>query len=205
MKWVGRPTALFIYSMLLWGSGCATSPRVILPKPVQSPHRGFLDRIGLRESSSLVSLNRKFKLLWPLHSTQVTSPFGMRGGEFHEGVDLRAHIGTPVYAAQKGIVLYADQKIRGYGKMVVIRHDNEIATIYAHNSKILVRRGQRVRQGQQISISGNTGHSHGPHLHFEIRRGLAALNPIQFLPAVLAKTPVRRTSRRPKNHAIASR
>jgi murein DD-endopeptidase MepM/ murein hydrolase activator NlpD len=80
------------------------------------------------------------------------------------------------------VVLYADSKIRGYGKMIVIRHDGKVATIYAHNSKLLVRRGDVVKQGQKISLSGNTGRSTGPHLHFEVRRGLSPVNPLGLLP-----------------------
>jgi lipoprotein NlpD len=112
----------------------------------------------------------------------VTSFFGKRGRRAHEGIDLRAPDGTPVFAAKEGLVLYADTAIRGYGKLVVIRHEGKAATIYAHNSKLLVKRGQRIKQGQQIAFSGSTGHVTGPHLHFEIRQGLNAQNPIKYLP-----------------------
>lgn len=129
-------------------------------------------------------------LSWPLATKiQVTSPFGQRGKEFHEGVDLKAQQGTPVLAAQEGTVIYAGSKIRGYGKMVVIRHFRQISTIYAHNSRLLVRIGQYVRQGQKIAISGRTGHVTGPHLHFEVRDGLSALNPMALLPSIHADVP----------------
>ena len=65
--------------------------------------------------------------------------------------------------------------------MVVIRHQGELATVYAHNSKLLVRRGQKVRRGQLIAYSGTTGHARGPHLHFEVRRGSEAVNPLKVL------------------------
>ncbi|MBI2712092.1 MAG: M23 family metallopeptidase [Bdellovibrio sp.] len=123
-------------------------------------------------------------LKWPLNSVAVTSDFGRRGREFHEGVDLKALTGTPVFAAQSGKILYADSKIRGYGKMVVIQHAKELATVYAHISKILVRKGQRVIQGQKIALSGRTGRVSGPHLHFETRRGLAAVDPLKILPTL---------------------
>lgn len=125
-------------------------------------------------------------LSWPLAKVRVTSPFGQRGKEFHEGIDLMARQGTPVMAAQEGTVIYAGSKIRGYGKMVVIRHLRQISTIYAHNSRLLVRIGQYVRQGQKIAISGKTGHVTGPHLHFEVRDGLSALDPAALLPSVHA-------------------
>jgi murein DD-endopeptidase MepM/ murein hydrolase activator NlpD len=111
----------------------------------------------------------------------VTSPFGQRSHSFHEGVDLRAPAGTLVYASHAGQVLYAGAKIRGYGKMIVIRHSSGIATIYAHNSKLLVHKGQWVTQGTKIALSGSTGHSHGAHLHFEIRSGVEAIDPTQVI------------------------
>jgi hypothetical protein len=121
-------------------------------------------------------------LMWPLQWVSVTSDYGKRGKIFHEGIDLKAPTGTPVYAAQSGHVIYSGSQIPGYGKMVVLKHDNGIATVYAHNSSLLVRRGDRVIQGQRISMSGASGHARGPHLHFETRRGVVALDPIQLLP-----------------------
>lgn len=127
-------------------------------------------------------------LHWPLRHVTVTSPFGKRGKEFHEGIDLKAPTGTPVYAAQDGTVIYSGSKIRGYGRMVVIRHVQTVSTIYAHNSKLLVRVGQYVRRGQKIAISGKSGHVSGPHVHFEVRDGLAALDPLELLPKQHAGT-----------------
>jgi murein DD-endopeptidase MepM/ murein hydrolase activator NlpD len=129
---------------------------------------------------------RRLGMRWPLNRIQITSPYGPRGREFHEGVDLRAPVGTPVFAAQTGTVIYADRKIRGYGNMVVIRHADGITTIYAHNSHLLVHRGQRVMKGQKIAMSGRSGRAHGPHLHFEIRSGVIALNPVEMMPKVIA-------------------
>lgn len=121
---------------------------------------------------------------WPLKNVQVTSKFGSRGREFHEGVDLRAKPGTPVFAASDGIVLYAGTRIRGYGKLVIIKHRGGWSTVYAHNSQLFVRSGQHIQRGQRISLSGNTGHSSGPHLHFEIRRGIYAVDPLRVMPEI---------------------
>lgn len=125
---------------------------------------------------------RKVDLRWPLANVQVTSQYGDRGKEFHDGVDLRAARGTSVYASHAGTVLYSGSRISGYGRMVILKHPTGLATVYAHNTRNLVRQGQRVRQGQKIALSGNTGRSSGPHLHFEIRDGVTALDPMQFLP-----------------------
>lgn len=119
---------------------------------------------------------------WPLEQVSVTSSFGRRGRDFHEGVDLRAPLGTSVYSAEHGVVVYAGQKIRGYGKMVIIKHPSGLSTVYAHNSRLLVKRGQRVQRGRQIAFSGNTGQSTGPHLHFEVRDGIASVDPLRILP-----------------------
>lgn len=149
--------------------------------------RAPLPRRRGKPAAQVPQLDDPFDFKWPLRDVAVTSYFGKRGKKFHEGVDLRARIGTPVYAAQAGVVLYADSKIRGYGRMIVLKHDGQVATIYGHNSKLLVRRGDVVKQGQKIAISGNTGRSRGPHLHFEIRRGLSPVNPLSLLPRLAQK------------------
>jgi hypothetical protein len=120
---------------------------------------------------------------WPTNVVVVTSRFGIRGKEHHDGVDLRAHMGTTVHAAADGKVIYAGAKIRGYGRMVVLRHAGKLSTVYAHNSKLLVSAGQRVRRGQRIALSGSSGHSTGPHLHFEVRQGVAAIDPLLLMPS----------------------
>jgi murein DD-endopeptidase MepM/ murein hydrolase activator NlpD len=160
--------------------------------------RGLFDRAPSSEQTHNPAASGEMSRLgmrWPLSRVQITSPYGPRGREFHEGVDLRASVGTPVFAAQTGTVLYADRKIRGYGNMVVIRHADGITTIYAHNSRLLVRQGQKVFKGQRIAFSGKSGRAHGPHLHFEIRSGVIALNPVEMLPHAYAKAgePVQET------------
>jgi murein DD-endopeptidase MepM/ murein hydrolase activator NlpD len=134
-------------------------------------------------SQDLSAALEKLRLRWPLSQIRVTSGFGQRGHEFHEGVDLKAGVGTPVYAAESGTVIYAGRKIHGYGKMVVIRHHADVATVYAHNSKLLVRHGQRIGRGQKIALSGRTGKVSGPHLHFEVRSGVVAVDPVPILPS----------------------
>ena len=120
---------------------------------------------------------------WPLKSVSVTSDFGVRKGQHHEGVDLKAASGTPVYSAGPGVVLYAGNRISGYGNMVIVGHDGDLSTIYAHNSRLHVKKGDRVKAGDRIALSGNTGHSSGPHLHFEVRSGLVALDPLKVMPS----------------------
>lgn len=128
--------------------------------------------------------SRTLGLHWPLSHVKVTSSFGQRGSEFHEGVDLKAPSGTLVFAAQAGRVIYAGSKIRGYGRLIVIKHEHDISTVYAHNSRLLVKKGDHVAQGQKIAITGKSGHVSGPHLHFEVRKGVAAVDPVRVMPSV---------------------
>jgi murein DD-endopeptidase MepM/ murein hydrolase activator NlpD len=109
------------------------------------------------------------------------SRFGMRGGRLHAGVDIAGPIGTPVVAAKDGIVVTAGIRLSGYGQMVDIQHADNTLTRYAHASRIFVRAGQRVRQGEVIMARGCSGHCTGPHVHFEVRIGGTPINPMRFL------------------------
>lgn len=145
------------------------------------PPRGTRPATGLTSQRSIAH-SPQVTLEWPLRRVEITSAFGRRGREFHEGIDLRARPGTPVYASHAGQVLYSGERIRGYGEMIVLRHSSGLATIYAHNSKLVVHRGEWVRQGELIAYTGETGDARGPHLHFEVREGINAVNPLHFLP-----------------------
>ncbi len=125
---------------------------------------------------------QKATLRWPLANPELSSSFGTRWGRPHEGIDMRAPTGTSVLAAAAGEVLYAGDKVRGYGNMVVLQHAGDMLTVYAHNSVLLVRTGDRIAAGQEIARVGSTGRSTGPHLHFEVRRGQVPQDPMQFLP-----------------------
>lgn len=153
-------------------------------KPVTAPMSAVSDhsRTGASTAAVVPSRFRQIPMRWPLQSVVITSPFGQRTRDFHEGVDLKADKGTPVYSAHAGVVLYAGDHIRGYGNMVVIRHSSGMSTVYAHNSRLLVKKGQYVREGTRIALTGNTGHSTGPHLHFEVRNGITAVDPALLLP-----------------------
>jgi murein DD-endopeptidase MepM/ murein hydrolase activator NlpD len=124
----------------------------------------------------------KAPLRWPLAAPRLTSPFGRRWGRVHEGIDMAAPIGTPVYAAAAGVVIYSGDRVRGYGNMVVVRHNDDLVTVYAHNSVLLSHTGDVVGAGQEIARVGDTGRSTGAHLHFEVRRGGNPQDPMPFLP-----------------------
>lgn len=126
------------------------------------------------------------KLAWPVPNARMASPFGPRWMNFHEGLDFAAPVGTPVYAAHDGRVVHSDDRLRGYGNLIVIQAPG-LLTIYAHNNRNLVRAGDRVSKGDLIAEVGETGHATGPHLHFETRikdrdGKNVAVDPLVFYP-----------------------
>jgi murein DD-endopeptidase MepM/ murein hydrolase activator NlpD len=121
------------------------------------------------------------KFIWPVHAT-LTSRYGMRQGNMHDGIDLGAKKGTPIRASAGGRVIYADQKLRGYGKMIIIKHEGVYSSVYAHNDVHYVKKNDFVEKGDIIGRVGSTGRSSGPHLHFEIRKGRKTVNPLFYLP-----------------------
>ena len=123
--------------------------------------------------------SRQFQ--WPVAQGVVSSGFGIRNGAMHDGVDIAAPVGTPVLAADSGVVIFAGT-LHGYGNTVIIRHDDDYATVYAHNDRNLVSEGARVARGQQIGELGRSGRTTGANLHFEVRRDNVAKDPLAYLP-----------------------
>lgn len=119
--------------------------------------------------------------IWPARGT-FTSGYGPRWGRMHRGIDIAAPVGTPIVAAADGEVITSGWNSGGYGNWVRIKHNDGSITLYAHNSRLHVRRGQQVRQGQLIADMGSTGFSTGPHLHFEVHKSGRAVNPVAHLP-----------------------
>lgn len=124
--------------------------------------------------------------LWPVKGAYITSDYGWRTSpttgawEFHRGIDLAAPTGTPVVATAAGTVAFAGRR-HFYGKVVEVRHSEELTSVYGHCSEILVRVGQRVSAGEVIALVGSTGRSTGPHVHYEVRRDDQPINPWSFL------------------------
>lgn len=132
-----------------------------------------LYRIAAQKAPFSVPLKGNFR---------YTSGYGMRWGRMHKGTDFAAPHGTPIYATADGVVTHAGW-LSGYGRLVKIQHEFGIETRYAHNSKIFVKKGQRVSRGEKISAMGNTGRSTGTHLHYEVRVGGKAVNPMIYIKA----------------------
>ena len=119
---------------------------------------------------------------WPTNGF-ISSGYGLRwnGAEFHQGIDIAAEMGTPIVATADGVVTIAGWNAGGYGNMVDIDHGSGVSTRYGHASAVVVTAGQRVRRGQIIAYVGSTGHSTGPHLHYEVRLSGQPVNPASYL------------------------
>jgi len=120
-------------------------------------------------------------IIWPVDGT-VTSEFGIRDGIPHDGIDISAPEGTLVKAVYDGKVIYSGDELKGYGNLIIIKHDNDYATVYAHNKVNYVKEGDKVKKGQVIGEVGRTGNATSPHLHFEIRWRAKPINPRLLLP-----------------------
>jgi murein DD-endopeptidase MepM/ murein hydrolase activator NlpD len=118
---------------------------------------------------------------WPVRGKVITSYGAKTNGKSNDGINLAVPEGTPVKAAEDGVVAYSGNELKGYGNLVLIRHSNGYVTAYAHASELLVKRGDTIKRGQIIAKSGQSGEVGSPQLHFEIRKGSSPVDPLQFL------------------------
>jgi murein DD-endopeptidase MepM/ murein hydrolase activator NlpD len=156
------------------------TPRLPL-KPGAGPHLNDIE-VDIPESrfGPKTTLGSSARFMSPLRRLNVSSRFGWRYGRMHAGIDLAAPTGTDILAANNGVVVFSGWQ-GGYGRTVIIDHGNGKQTRYAHCQRLMVSQGQRVRQGERIGLVGNTGHSTGSHLHFEVLVHGVARNPEQYL------------------------
>jgi murein DD-endopeptidase MepM/ murein hydrolase activator NlpD len=118
---------------------------------------------------------------WPVRGKVITSYGAKTNGKANDGINLAVPEGTPVKAAEDGVVAYSGNELKGYGNLVLVRHSNGYVTAYAHASELLVKRGDAIKRGQIIAKSGQSGEVGSPQLHFEIRKGSSPVDPLQFL------------------------
>ena len=151
------------------------------PPPPDAPRRRRANaEAGVAPASSASGAARD-SFLWPLEG-QVISAFGTKpDGMYNDGINIAAPVGSEVRAAQSGVVAYAGNELRGYGNLVLIRHNDGWMTAYAHNESLLVAKGDTVRRGQVISRSGKSGRVSRPQSHFEIRRHGEPQDPLRLL------------------------
>jgi murein DD-endopeptidase MepM/ murein hydrolase activator NlpD len=118
---------------------------------------------------------------WPVRGKVITSYGAKTNGKANDGINLAVPEGTPVKAAEDGVVAYSGNELKGYGNLILVRHANGYVTAYAHASELLVKRGDSIKRGQIIAKSGQSGEVASPQLHFEIRKGASPVDPLQFL------------------------
>lgn len=118
---------------------------------------------------------------WPVRGKVITSYGAKTNGKSNDGINVAVPEGTPVKAAEDGVVAYSGNELKGYGNLVLVRHSNGYVTAYAHASELLVKRGDPIKRGQVIAKSGQSGEVASPQLHFEIRKGSSPVDPLQFL------------------------
>ncbi|HTH16496.1 MAG TPA: LysM peptidoglycan-binding domain-containing M23 family metallopeptidase [Magnetospirillum sp.] len=119
--------------------------------------------------------------IWPVKGEMVNEFGPMAKGQHNDGVNIVAPRGTPVKAAENGVVAYVGNELKGFGNLLLIKHADGWMTAYAHNDQLMVRKGEQVRKGQQIATVGSSGNVNQPQLHFEIRRGTEAVNPADYI------------------------
>lgn len=197
-----------IFSWVLLGllalssSGCATfrgpgkltmagaenspsSQQTSILVPANSFSSSFSPQLRLEGDRRFDADNSTIQLDWPVDEARFSRGFiaaAARRKRPHWGIDLANTKGTPILASEGGTVIYAGREFKGYGRLIVIEHNDEWATLYSHLDKITVEEGQIVKKGQEIGKMGRTGRATGVHLHFEVRHHRQPVNPLAYLP-----------------------
>lgn len=157
-----------------------TGRMLFIPEAIKASSP-FPPGITLHTSIPSKKTTLRVDFIWPLVG-RVTSMFGRRGRRNHKGIDIDATTGDRIRAVGDGVVIHSGWGRNGYGRTVILRHNNGLQSVYAHNLRNLVEKGQKVRQGETIALVGSTGWATGSHLHFEIRKGDDPKNPLVYLP-----------------------
>ncbi|WP_343074034.1 peptidoglycan DD-metalloendopeptidase family protein [Microvirga zambiensis] len=153
-----------------------TQPEAVKPAVMQPAAPQPEAKAPAPEPEATASVSGDFR--WPARG-RVIAGFGANGG--NEGINIAVPEGTPVKATEAGTVTYAGSEVKGYGNLVLIRHENGYVSAYAHNGALSVKRGEQVKRGQVIATSGQTGNVTSPQLHFEIRKGAQPVDPMKYL------------------------
>jgi len=154
-------------------------PEPAKPAPAPAPKQETAAAPAKEPSETgAVPQNPSADFRWPARGRVIT---GYSGGGGNEGINIAVPEGTPVKAAEGGTVAYAGEEVKGYGKLVLIRHDNGYVSAYAHNGELNVKRGDKVKRGQVVAKSGQSGNVTSPQLHFEIRKGSTPVDPVPYL------------------------
>ena len=162
-----------------------TQPRAPAPAPArcQGHRRGRVESANYAAAGAQATADGGAlpTFRWPVRGKVITSYGAKTNGKSNDGINLAVPEGTPVKAAEDGVVAYSGNELKGYGNLVLVRHSNGYVTAYAHASELLVKRGDTIKRGQVIAKSGQPGEVGSPQLHFEIRKGSSPVDPLQFL------------------------
>lgn len=138
-------------------------------------------KVALAGTAAASAIADSVKLRWPTTGRVIAGFGGRPDGTHNDGINLAVPLGTEVHAAESGVVAYSGSELKGYGNLVLLRHDNGWVTAYAHNDELLVKRGDKVKRGQVIAKAGKTGSVDQPQVHFELRQGSKPVDPIPYL------------------------
>lgn len=166
-------------------SASPSSSKSLIPSPVSKP----VSNTGSKSASTTKKTpvtkappkRSGSKFRWPVQGQVISSYGPKKDGLHNDGINIKTPKGTPVRAAENGVVVYSGRELQGYGNLVLVRHENRWMTAYAHLGKIMIKRGQIVNKGETIGTVGSTGSVDVPQLHFEVRKGTRALNPKRYL------------------------
>jgi murein DD-endopeptidase MepM/ murein hydrolase activator NlpD len=157
----------------------ATKPRT--PEQIEAETEAAVEAAEAAKSAGPAAGTGKGPFVWPVQGKVIGAFGSSKDGMRNDGINIAAPNGAPVVAAADGTVAYAGNELRGFGNMILIRHDGGYVTAYAHNASLLVKKGDKVKRGQTIARVGQTGAVFGPQLHFEIRKGTQPVDPMSFL------------------------
>ena len=155
-------------------------PKVVTPAPPPTAHTITPTVEQPKDKGPVATATAMPRFRWPVHG-RVIANFGSKSGQQNDGINVAVPEGTPIKAAEDGVVAYAGNELKTYGNLVLIRHANGFVTAYAHASEILVKRDEHIKRGQIIAKSGQTGNVSAPQLHFEIRKGSSPVDPMPYL------------------------
>lgn len=160
--------------------GAGRSPSDTTRRPSSDQTASGVSKQSRQRARASVRNESSLSFSWPVRG-RLSSSFGRRRGRPHDGIDIAAKKGTPIFAAEAGRVIHSG-RMGDYGKVVILKHAGAFRSVYAHANRLFVRKGEFVERGQKIGEVGSTGRSTGPHVHFEIRRRESPQNPLALLP-----------------------
>lgn len=166
------------------GSAATTAKKpateAVKPVAAAAPSSAVIEEAE-KDDSTAPSATGISKLRWPVRGRTLVSYGQSDAGRVNDGVDISVPVGTPVKAAENGVVIYAGTGLKDFGNTVLIRHENGLVTVYGHNGDLSVKRGQSIKRGQEVARSGMSGATKVPKLHFEVRKNSKPVNPVTYL------------------------